>query len=230
METSDAVVLVVDDEEKILDIVCSYLEREGFSTRRAKSGLDALAAFHRDRPDLVLLDLMLDDMDGEDVCRRIRGESEVPVIMLTAKTDERSIISGLRLGADDYIKKPFSPREMVERVKTILRRGKKLQTEKKQTLRYGDLIVDTENRLVRLKDAVVNLTHTQFSILALLMGRPQKIFTREEIIDAVKGSDFDGFDRSIDTHIKNLRKCLKTEGGSYIQTVYGAGYRFGTLE
>ena len=232
-------VLVVDDEEKILDIVKSYLEVNGFSVFCAKTGNEALSIWRRETVDLVLLDLMLPDISGETVCRKIREVSTVPVIMLTAKADEESVVAGLNRGADDYVVKPFSPKQLIARVEAVLRRavsaaarngaGTADAADTMQTLSAGDLTLETEGRTVRKNGRLVPLTASQFDVLALLMARPAKIWTRDEIIEAVKGDDFDGSDRAIDTHIKNLRQKLGDglKSPRYIVTVYGMGYRFG---
>jgi DNA-binding response OmpR family regulator len=221
------VILAVDDEKKILDIVESYLTKAGWTALRAKNGGEALELLKRRTVDLVLLDLMLPDISGEAVCRRIRAASDVPIIMLTAKIDEENIIRGLNIGADDYVTKPFSPGQLVARIQAVLRRrGEGVQGK---FLMAGELVVDTENRSVRRKGQPLSLTPNQYKILTLLMSRPQKIFTRDEIIENIKNDDFDGFDRAIDTHIKNLRQKLGDDPKSpaYIITVYGVGYRFG---
>jgi DNA-binding response OmpR family regulator len=222
------VILAVDDEEKILDIVESYLEKSGWAALRAKNGGEALELLKRHPVDLVLLDLMLPDTSGEAVCRRIRAESDVPIIMLTARIDEASIVRGLSIGADDYVTKPFSPKQLVARIQAVLRRSGATGKGGK-FLTAGELAVDMENRSVRRNGQPLSLTPNQYKILTLLMGRPEKIFTRDEIIENVKDDDFDGFDRAIDTHIKNLRQKLGDDpkAPTYIITVYGVGYRFG---
>jgi DNA-binding response OmpR family regulator len=242
-------VLVVDDEEKILDIVKSYLEVNGFQVFCARTGNEALSVWRRETLNLVLLDLMLPDISGETVCRKIREVSDVPVIMLTAKAEEESIVAGLNRGADDYVVKPFSPKQLIARVEAVLRRtaavrdgaGKTQtpsgtagsgQTGEKAVLSAGDLTLDRESRSVRRNGCLIPLTANQFSLLALLMARPAKIWTRDEIIEELKGNDFDGFDRAVDTHIKNLRRKLEDDPKSprYIVTVYGMGYRFGDID
>jgi DNA-binding response OmpR family regulator len=231
-------VLVVDDEEKILDIVKSYLETKGFSVFCAKTGNEALSVWRREAIDIILLDLMLPDISGETVCRKIRESSSVPVIMITAKADEESVIGGLALGADDYVIKPFSPKELIARVLAVLRRGGAVRGETAATdksgaatvrLSAGGLVLDTETRSVLKNGTAVPLTENQFNLLALLMSNPARIWTRDEIIGHIKGDDFDGFDRAIDTHIKNLRQKLGDDPKTprYIVTVYGMGYRFG---
>jgi DNA-binding response OmpR family regulator len=240
-------VLVVDDEEKILDIVKSYLETSGFVVFCAKTGNEALSVWRREAVDMVLLDLMLPDISGETVCRKIRENSAVPVIMLTAKVDEGSVIGGLNLGADDYVLKPFSPKELVARVEAVLRRSgvpcpeKGVAVDKQGTVKgktsaansvlsLGGLTLDTEKRCVFKNGRAISLTGDQFNLLCLLMSNPAKIWARDAIIGQIKGLDFDGFDRAVDTHVKNLRQKLGDDPKSprYIVTVYGMGYRFGS--
>jgi DNA-binding response OmpR family regulator len=226
--TTGRTVLVVDDEEKILDIVKSYLEKDGYRVLTAQTGKEGLALALGQSVSLILLDLMLPDFSGEELCRRVRAASEVPIIMMTARVDEESIIHGLNIGADDYVTKPFSPRQLMARVAAALRRSE-AATEERRFLVCDDLAVDTENRRASLGGEALPLTPNEFKILALLMSRPQKIFTREEIIARIKDDDYDGFDRTIDSHIKNLRQKLRDDSKSprYIVTVYGMGYRFG---
>jgi DNA-binding response OmpR family regulator len=238
-------VLVVDDEEKICAIVKSYLEINGFSVVCARTGNEALSFWRREAAhgafDLVLLDLMLPDISGETVCRKIREVSAVPVIMLTAKADEENVVAGLARGADDYVVKPFSPKELIARVEAVLRRSAPVRDGAARdvhaetadaALSAGGLTLDTESRTVRKNGVLIQLTASQFDLLALLMARPTKIWTRDEIIGAIKGDSFDGFDRAVDTHIKNLRQKLGDDPKSprYIITVYGMGYRFGGLD
>ncbi|GHV76002.1 DNA-binding response regulator [Spirochaetia bacterium] len=219
---------MVDDEPKILDIVRSYLEKNGYRALTAKTGKEALAALQANKVALMLLDLMLPDLSGEELCRRVRTESDMPIIMMTAKVDEESIIHGLRIGADDYVTKPFSPRQLMARVGAALRRAGSGPVEGR-VMAWEGLLVDTENRRVSKNGAAVTLTPNEYRILALLMGRPQKIFTRDEIIENIKSDEYDGFDRTIDSHIKNLRQKIEndTRNPRYVRTVYGVGYRFG---
>ncbi|MDR2797138.1 MAG: response regulator transcription factor [Treponema sp.] len=226
-------VLVVDDEGKILDLVKAYLEMEGFQALCAKSGREGMELFEKNQGSpnpvsLILLDLMLPDFSGEAWCKKVRLVSDIPIIMITAKVAEENIIHGLTIGADDYVTKPFSPRQLMARVRAALRRS----SGKKPTnpvLSYHDLIVDTEKRIVSRNGETVNLTRDEYHILTLLMSRRAKIFTREEILEAIKGADYDGFDRSVDTHIKKLRAKLEDDPKTprYITTVYGMGYRLG---
>ncbi|MDR1505719.1 MAG: response regulator transcription factor [Treponema sp.] len=223
------VVLVVDDEPKILDLIKSYLEMNGFLAVCAKTGPEAVEIFETRQVHLILLDLMLPGLSGEEVCKKVRMASDIPIIMITAKVDEESVIRGLAIGADDYVTKPFSPRQLIARVQAALRRcGDK--SPGGITVR-GDLAADAENRRISRNGETLPLTAHEYRILALLMSRPSKIFTREEIISNVKGDDYDGFDRAVDTHIKKIRQKIGDDPKSprYIQTVYGMGYRLGDL-
>jgi DNA-binding response OmpR family regulator len=239
-------VLVVDDEEKIRALLKSYLEAAGYDALCAASGAEGLAFFERHNGggsagaeiSLILLDLMLGDISGEEFCGTVRRTSGVPVIIITAKVDEESIIRGLNIGADDYVCKPFSPRQLMARVKAAIRRatrrygaaGETAGTVKASSrLSLMDLTVDGENREVSRNGERIAVTRDEYNILALLMSRPSKIFTRDEILNAVKGDDYYGFDRSIDSHIKRLRAKIGDDPRSpkYITTVYGVGYRFG---
>ncbi|MDR2757754.1 MAG: response regulator transcription factor [Spirochaetaceae bacterium] len=224
-------VLVVDDEVKILSLVKSYLEINGYAVFCAKNGREGMEFFEKNQGSrnpvsLILLDLMLPDFSGEEFCKKVRRESDVPIIMITAKVEEENIIRGLNVGADDYVTKPFSPRQLMARVEAALRRS---GGKKNDFLFYHDLIVDTEKRIVSRNGEAVNLTRDEYHILTLLMSRQAKIFTREEILEAIKGSDYDGFDRSVDTHIKKLRAKIEDDPKTpkYIITVYGMGYRLG---
>jgi DNA-binding response OmpR family regulator len=224
-------VLVVDDEPKILELLQSYLEMNGFAAVCARNGREGMALFEQNPVSLILLDLMLPDFSGEEFCKKIRQVSDVPVIMITAKADEASIIRGLNIGADDYVCKPFSPRQLMARVQAALRRS---GTEKKAgaVLAYKGLAIDTEKRIASRDGKPLALTRDEYNILALLMSRQAKIFTRDEILEAVKGDDYDGFDRAVDTHIKKLRAKIEDDSRAprYIVTVYGMGYRLGEPE
>lgn len=220
-------ILVVEDEAKIADVLKSYLEREGFGVATAKDGDEALSLFASLSPALVLLDLMLPRRSGEEVCREIRARGNTPIIMLTAKTEEHSILGGLAIGADDYVTKPFSPRQVVARVHAVLRRA---GTAKADVLRFGGdwLIIDTVARTVLCEGAPVTLTPSEYSILLALASHPGKTFTRDELIQLALKDDFEGYDRVIDTHIKNLRQKIEpdTKLPRYLVTVHGVGYRF----
>jgi len=223
-------ILVVDDEIKILEVVKSYLEREGFSVITETNGNNVLDTFKKEKPDLVILDLMLPGISGEELCKRIRQFSNVPILMLTAKVQESDKINGFSIGADDYITKPFSPRELVMRVKAILRRTTDdVPLAEVMSFNNDDLVVDLRAHTVRKKGVVVNLTPNEFKILKILIRNPNRVFTREELIEKVMGFDYEGYDRTIDAHIKNLRQKIEddTKNPVYIKTVYGVGYKFG---
>lgn len=219
-------VLVVDDEEKILEVVTSYLEKSGYRALAAKTGKEAKELLQKEGVSLVLLDLMLPDCTGEQLCKEIRQNSTIPILMMTAKVEEESIIYGLSIGADDYITKPFSPRQLVARVSAALRRSGK---EKSQVFEWGGLRVDSECRTVSKQGTPVALTPNEYEILVLLISHPQKTFTRDEIITGALGDEYDGMDRTVDSHIKNMRQKLEDDpkAPQYIVTVYGMGYRFG---
>ena len=224
-------ILVVDDELKILDAVSSFLESKGYVVYTANNGKKALEVFERNNISLLVLDLMLPDVSGEDVCALIRKKSRVPIIMLTAKTQESDLLNGLHMGADDYIMKPFSLKELHARIEAVLRRSADDlgPLTAKKAWRNGDLIVNFEQNVVRKKGVAVNLTGSERKILSAFMKYPGKVFTREELIEIALGSDFDGYDRVIDTHIKNLRQKMEDNQKLpvYILTVHGLGYKFG---
>jgi DNA-binding response OmpR family regulator len=221
-------ILVVDDDRKIVDLVRLYLERDGYRVIAAYGGLEALTLARRRRPDLILLDLMLPEMDGLDVCRILQAESDVPVIMLTARTTDEDKLVGLELGADDYITKPFNPREVVARVRTVMRRAGKEADHGPTEICCADLVIDRRCHEVRVRGKVVNLTPTEFRLLEVLAEEPGRAFTRIELLDRVFGYDFEGFDRTVDVHVNNLRKKIESDPKqpTYIQTVYGVGYKF----
>lgn len=222
-------ILVVDDEKKIVDIVTAYLIAQKFEVEVAYSGTEALTKFYKWQPNLVVLDLMLPDLDGNEVTRRIRQDSKTPIIMLTAKSSDESIVNGLQSGADDYVVKPFSPRVVVERIKTVLRRVTEEQAEKVLSFNNGQLKIKLESQQVFVHDMEIELTHTEYDILATMANHYRQIFTREQLIDITRGIDYDGLDRIIDSHIKNLRRKIESDNTKpvYIITVYGRGYRFG---
>ena len=217
----------MDDEVKILELVKSYLELNGFTALCAANGGEGMAFFEKNPVSLILLDLMLPDFSGEEFCRRVRQVSDIPIIMITAKVDEESVIQGLGIGADDYVCKPFSPRQLMARVKAALRRGGGERAG--NFLRFGDLAVDGDKRIVRKNGVPLSLTRDEYYILTLLMSRRERIFTRDEILEAIKGDDYGGFDRSVDSHIKRLRAKIGDDPKTpkYIVTVYGMGYRMG---
>ena len=220
-------ILVVDDEPKIVKQARDYLEQGGFRVAVAGDGTTALAQARHERPDLVVLDLNVPGMDGLDVCRALRRESDVPIIMLTARVDETDRLIGLELGADDYITKPFSPRELVARVRAVLRR---VQGGVRQPglIRTGDLEIDLHGYRVSRGGEPIHLTRSEFNLLAVLAQHPGQTFSRAQLLDRVHGIAYEGFDRSIDAHIKNLRRKLEPDPAEprYVLTVYGVGYRF----
>lgn len=219
-------ILVIEDEEKISGIVSGYLKKEGFDTKVAGTGEEALKLL-KGPFDLVILDLMLPDVSGEEICKIIRETSDAPIIMLTAKSGEDDRIKGLGLGADDYVVKPFSPRELVARVNAHLRRARR-SAKKVMGFNNGLLVIDTENREVVKNGFPVSLTSTEFRILAVLADKPGKVLTRLQIINIVQGYDFEGYDRTIDAHIKNLRHKIDDDPRNpiFIKTVHGVGYKF----
>lgn len=224
-------ILVVDDEPKIVRLVRDYLENAGFRVVMASDGQTALAQFHYEQPDLVVLDLNLPGMDGLEVARAIRSERKTPIIMLTARVEEADRVSGLELGADDYVTKPFSPHELTARVRAVLRRAQ--DSEPTSPLlrlggRAGSLVIDLDKRTVTQDGQVVDLTATEFDLLLVLARSPGRVFSRMELLDRVQGEAFEGYDRTIDVHIKNLRKKIEPDPREprYILTVYGTGYRF----
>jgi len=221
-------VLVVDDEAQIVRVLRGYLEKAGFSVLTASSGPEALRVARQERPDLIILDLMLPGMDGLDVCRALRKESDVPIIMLTARVEETDRLIGLELGADDYVSKPFSPREVVARVRAVLRRTQAaLKAPEEGTLVVGDLRLDVPKRLLFVGERQVELTPSEFEILRLMMRSPGRVFSREQLLEATQGVAYEGYERTIDTHIKNLRRKIEKTPGQpeYILTVHGVGYK-----
>ena len=224
-------ILVVDDESQIVEICRDYLTAAGFAVITADDGLKALAAARRERPDLIVLDLMLPGMDGLDVCRELRRDSAglaaVPIIMLTARVEESDKLVGLELGADDYITKPFSPRELVARVRTVLRRAGEVIVIA-DVIRVSGLTLDRARYRVILPDREVDLTPTEFEILATLAGHPGRIFSRAQLLTAARGVAFESYERAIDSHIRNLRRKIELAEGEprYIITVHGVGYKF----
>jgi two-component system alkaline phosphatase synthesis response regulator PhoP len=220
-------ILVVDDEPKIVKQARDYLEQSGYRVLEASDGKTAMAQARHERPDLVVLDLNLPEMDGLDVCRALRRESDVPIIMLTARVDETDRLIGLELGADDYITKPFSPRELVARVRAVLRR---VQGGVRQPglIHAGDLEIDLHGYRVSRGGQPIHLTRSEFNLLAVLAQHPGRTFSRAQLLDRVHGVAYEGFDRSIDAHIKNLRRKLEPDPAEprYVLTVYGVGYRF----
>lgn len=222
-------VLVVDDDAKTVELVRLYLTRDGYRVFTAYDGLEALRLARENRPDLIVLDLMLPGMDGLQVCRTLRAESDVPIVMLTARVSEQDRLEGLDLGADDYITKPFSPRELAARVRAVLRRlPKEEYLRGPAEVNYGDLTVNFLTHEAFLGDRSLNLTPVEFKLLAAFIREPGRVFSRANLIDKVFGYDFAGFDRTIDVHILNLRRKLEPDPThpKYVKTVYAAGYKF----
>lgn len=223
-------VLVVEDETKIRELLRSYLEREGFDVISTGSGAEAILLAGRAAPDLIVLDLRLPDVSGEEVAREVRRESGVPILMLTAKSAEEDRIRGLELGADDYVTKPFSPRELVLRVRAILRRGPGGQPQgDRGSFGEGELVIDDARREVLVREERVELTPTEWGILAALARVPGRVYSRYELINQVRGYEFEGYERTIDSHVKNLRRKLERDPHDprIVETVLGAGYRLG---
>lgn len=224
-------ILAVDDEPKILEVLVSFLESKGFHVFSAGSARQALDLFNRENISLVILDLMLPDMSGEEVCRIIRRKSRVPVVMLTAKVEENDMLQGLQIGADDYITKPFSLKVLYARVEAVLRRSTDdlVPLVRKNAFRDGDLTVDFDSNIVRKKGEEVFLTPSEMRILSALVKHPGKVFTRGELVDIALGDEFDGYERAVDNHIKNLRQKIEddSKNPSYVLTIHGLGYRFG---
>lgn len=220
-------ILIVEDEQKIAKLIGDYLEMAGFKTSRLERGDKVIPFIKRDRPDLILLDIMLPGMEGTDVCREIRKFANIPIIMITARVDEIDRLLGLELGADDYICKPFSPREVVARVKAVLRRAFP-KPDAKRRLNAGPLTLEEDTHQVLIDDYNLNLTPSEFGLLSVFMSYPNRVFSRSELLDKVQGYQFEGYDRTIDSHVKNLRKKIaaKIPDMEIISTVYGVGYKF----
>ena len=220
-------ILVVDDEKRIVKLLRAYLEEAGYRVATAPEGRQALFVARHEKPDLVVLDLMMPEMDGWEFTRRFRQESNVPIIMLTARVEDMDKILGLELGADDYVTKPFSPREVVARVRAVLRRaGAELAAP--SVLRAGDLLLDRDAHSVTLAGKSVDLTPTEFDLLAALMSRPGRAMSRLGLLDATQGDAYEGYERTVDVHIKNLRRKIEANAKDlhYILTVFGVGYKF----
>jgi two-component system alkaline phosphatase synthesis response regulator PhoP len=220
-------ILVVDDEPRIADICRDYLQRAGFKVTTAGNGADALAIARSSRPDLIVLDLGLPKMDGLDVTRALRRFANVPIIMLTARVEESDKVVGLELGADDYLTKPFSPRELVARVRAVFRRTD-VQPGHADVIRASDVVVDVPRMQVRAGNRSIELTGTELELLATLMRQPGRVFTRGQLLDAIRGERVESFERAIDAHVKNLRRKLESDprAPKYVLTVYGVGYKF----
>lgn len=223
-------ILLVEDEKNIRDVIKAYLDKEGYNVTTAADGENALDLFNTLDIHLIILDLMIPKISGEEVCKRIRTTSDVPIIMLTAKADEENKIEGLNIGADDYVTKPFSPRELVSRVKALLRRSYKVAKPQTEILSFNnnDLLIDKEKMEVMKGNINISLTTIEFKILLALASNNSIVLSREQLIDIAFGHDYEGYDRTIDTHIKNLRQKIEDDpkNPKYITTIYGAGYKF----
>jgi DNA-binding response OmpR family regulator len=219
--------LVVDDEKRLVALVEAYLTQEGYGVVTASNGQEALHLARQEKPDLILLDIMMPEMDGFEFIQAHRREADTAIILLTARVEEEDHVIGLELGADDYITKPFRPRELVARVRAVLRRtGKGLSPT--EVLRIGQVTLDREGHLVKVASEQVDLTPSEFDLLSALMSTPGRVFSRMELLDRIQGVAYEGYERTIDVHIKNLRSKIETDTRNprYIETVYGIGYRF----
>jgi DNA-binding response OmpR family regulator len=220
-------VLIVDDDVKLVQLLKTYFDKEGFITYSANDGLDAMQIVREKKPDIMVLDLMLPGLDGWDVCRRIRRDNDIPIIMLTARDEESDRLIGLEIGADDYVTKPFSPKEVVARAKVILRRTHK-EVLRQEPIRAGRLVIDLERHEVMQDGLVVDLTPTEFKILEIMAANAGKVFSRLQIVEQTQGYTFEGYERTIDAHVKNIRRKLERnpKEPQYILTIYGIGYKF----
>jgi len=220
-------VMVVDDEKRLVSLVESYLSQEGYRVVTAHNGKEALGVAQKEKPDLIVLDVMMPEMDGYEFMRKHRAENNTPIILLTARVDDEEKVIGLEVGADDYMTKPFRPRELVARVRAVLRRaGEKEPTAK--ILKAADIVLDRDSRTVKVADGFVDLTPSEFDILASLMSSPGRVYSRLDLLDIIQGVRYEGYERTIDTHVKNLRSKIEKSPRSpkYVETVYGVGYRF----
>ncbi len=220
-------ILVIDDKPELRIMVKSYLTQEGFEVSTAGNGQEGLFVARQEKPDLILLDIMMPEMNGYDFIRSFRRESDAPIILLTAKLEENDKVLGLELGADDYITKPFSLRELTARVRTVLRRTEK-QGQEAEILRLGEISLDRTGRIVTVGGENVDLTPSEYDLLVTLMAAPGRVFSRLELLERLQGTAYEGYERTIDVHIRNLRTKIEPDPSSprYIETVYGAGYRF----
>jgi DNA-binding response OmpR family regulator len=219
-------ILIVDDEKRLVSLVESYLTQEGYRVVTAYNGRDALPVAQKEKPDLIILDIMMPEMNGYDFMRVHRADHDTPIIMLTAKVEDDDKVIGLELGADDYVTKPFKPRELMARVRNVLRRAGKNETKAK-TLRVSEITLDRDSREVQVAERFVDLTPSEFDLLAALMSSPGRVFSRLDLLDVIQGIRYEGYERTIDTHIKNLRSKIESDPRKprYIETVYGVGYR-----
>ena len=231
MTAKNKTVLAVDDELKILEVISSFLESRGYMVFTAENGRQAFEIFDKENISMIILDLMLPDISGEKICRLIRKKSRVPIIMLTAKVEEKDVLQGLQIGADDYITKPFSLLELEARIETVLRRASDdlVPLTVRNSFGNGDLVVDFEKKTIKKKNVTVSLTPSELKILSALIKYPGKVFTRTELINIALGDKFNGYDRAIDNHVKNLRQKIEDDpkNPAYIRTIHGLGYKFG---
>ena len=220
-------ILVVDDEERLTSLVKAYLMQEGFRVATARNGREALFIARQEKPDLIVLDLMMPEMDGYEFMRLHRKERETPIILLTARVEDSDKVLGLELGADDYVTKPFSPRELTARVRAVLRRAGQAAPEP-DLLRAADITLDRAGHTVRVGERMADLTPSEFDLLATLMSAPGRAFSRLELLDRLQGTTYEGYERTIDVHVKNLRAKIEPDPSKprYVETVYGVGYRF----
>jgi DNA-binding response OmpR family regulator len=220
-------IMVVDDEKRLVSLVESYLTQEGYRVVTAHNGKDALAVGRREKPDLIVLDVMMPEMDGYEFMRKHRADNNTPIILLTARVDDDEKVIGLEIGADDYMTKPFRPRELVARVRAVLRRAGELEPSAK-VVKAADILLDRDSRTVKVGEGYVDLTPSEFDILASLMSSPGRVYSRLDLLDIIQGVRYEGYERTIDTHVKNLRGKIEKDPRSpkYIETVYGVGYRF----
>jgi len=219
-------ILIVDDEKRLVSLVESYLTQEGYRVATAYNGREALTVASREKPDLIILDIMMPEMNGYDFMRVHRAERDTPIIMLTAKVEDDDKVIGLELGADDYVVKPFKPRELMARVRNVLRRAGKAEPTGK-TLKVADIILDRDSREVLVGERNIDLTPSEFDLLAALMSAPGRVYSRLDLLDVIQGVRYEGYERTIDTHVKNLRAKLEDDPRKprHIETVYGVGYR-----
>ena len=219
--------MIVDDEKRLVSLVESYLTQEGYRVVSANNGVEALPVASREKPDLIILDIMMPEMDGYEFMREHHKVQDTPIILLTARVDDDERVIGLELGADDYITKPFRPRELVARVRAVLRRAGKTEPQAK-VLQVADITLDRDTRMVTVADRSVDLTPSEFDLLAALMTSPGRVFSRLDLLDILQGIRYEGYERTIDTHIKNLRAKIEPDPRTpfYVETIYGVGYRF----
>lgn len=220
-------IMVVDDEKRLVSLLEAYLSQEGFHVIKASDGREALFMARQEKPDLIVLDIMMPEMDGYEFMRLHRKERNTPIILLTARVDKDDKVIGLELGADDYVTKPFRPRELLARIRAVLRRRGETEPTA-EVLRSSDITLDRENHTVKVGDEYVDLTPSEFDLLATLLSAPGRAFSRLDLLDRIQGTAYEGYERTVDVHIKNLRAKIESDPRSprYIETVYGVGYRF----